>query len=258
MRRPTAPLFFAASLILAAGCGGGGGGVPTTPPKVASVNVTLGQAQIEAGLTTFASAQYFDAKQTALSGRVVTYASSAAAVATVDNNGTIVGVTPGSATVSATVEGVSGSTTLTVLQASVGTVSIQQRAPIVRASESLTLTAQTLDRVGQPLTGRTLTWSSADPARATATNAGVITGVSPGSTYIRAVSEGKSDSVLLRVKNLNSPSITGGGPAILVPGDAATITGQNFGTTPNDNAPPCEPDCTVYSDVQLAGPIPVQ
>ena len=234
MRRSRSPLFLTAFLILAAGCGGGGG-EPTKPPKVASVTVTLGQAQVEAGLTTFASAQYFDAKQTVLSGRVVTYASSAAAIATVDNNGTIVGVTPGSATVSATVEGITGSATLTVLQASVGTVSIQQRAPVVRESESLTLTAQTLDRVGQPLTGRVLTWSSADPARATVTNAGVISGVSPGSTYIRAVSEGKIDSVFLRVKGLNAPSISGGGPALLVPDNPATITGQNFGATPNDN-----------------------
>jgi hypothetical protein len=234
MRRSSTLLLLTASLILAAGCGGGGG-EPAGPPKVASVSVTLGQSQVEAGLSTFANAQYFDAKQTALSGRVVAYASSATAVATVDNNGTVVGVTPGSATISATVEGITGAATLTVVQASVGTVVIDQSAPVVKEAETITLTARTLDRIGQTLTGRALAWSSANPARATVSNAGVVTGVSAGSTYIRAVSEGATDSVRLRVKGLNAPSISGGAPSILVPGDAATITGQNFGITPNDN-----------------------
>ncbi len=234
MRRSIAVFFLSVLSISAAACSGGGGETTATP-KVASVTVTLGQAQVEVGLSTFASAQYFDAKQTALSGRTVTYASSAPAVATVDNNGTIIGVTPGPATVTATVEGVSGSASLTVLQASVANVIIEQRVPVVKETESITLTASTLDRVGQVIIGRSVTWSSANPARATVSNAGVVSGVSPGSTYIRAVSEGKSDSVVIRVKALNAPSISGGAPALLVPGNAATVTGLNFGITPNDN-----------------------
>ncbi|MEP7343886.1 MAG: Ig-like domain-containing protein [Gemmatimonadaceae bacterium] len=219
---------------MAAGCSGGGDN-PATPPKVTSVTVTLGQPQVEVGLTTFANAQYFDGKGTALSGRAVTYVSSAPAVATVDNNGTVIGVTTGSATITATVEGVSGSASLSVLQAAVATVVIEQRVPVVKELESITLTAITLDRIGQGLTGRALTWSSANPTRATVSNAGVVSGVSAGSTYIRAESEGKIDSVLLKVKSLNAPSISGGAPALLVPGNAATITGLNFGITPNDN-----------------------
>lgn len=235
MRRLSAPHLFVVGLLAAAGCGGGGGSEPAGPPKVASVTVTLGQPQIEAGLTTFASALYFDSKQAALSGRTVTYASSATAIATIDQNGTIIGVSPGSTTISATVEGVSGSASLTVTPPAVATVVIEQRVPVVKETQSITLTAITLDRIGQTLTGRALAWSSDNPARATVSNAGVVTGVSAGSAYIRATSEGKSDSVLLRIKGLNAPAISGGAPSLLVPGNPATLTGQNFGVTPNDN-----------------------
>ncbi|MBV6522110.1 MAG: hypothetical protein MNPFHGCM_02256 [Gemmatimonadaceae bacterium] len=233
MRRLSHWQVLGAVWMAAAGCGGGS--EPAGPPKVASLTVTLGQSQVEVGLTTFASAQYFDAKGTALSGRAVTYSSSATSVATIDNNGTISGVAPGTTAITATVEGVTGTAQLTVLQASVATVIIEQRLPVVKEGETITLSAVTLDRIGQALTGRTLTWSSADLARATVSNEGLVSGVSAGSTHIRVSSEGKSDSVLVRVKGLNAPSISGGAPALLVPGDPATVTGLNFGATPGDN-----------------------
>ncbi len=234
MRRFPLSFLSAVLLPLLAACGGGGG-ESSGPAKVVSVTVSLTSSQVEVGSSTSAVVQYFDSKQNALSGRTVSYSSSATAVATVDNNGTVLGVTPGSASITATVDGVSGASTLTITPAAVATVIINQRTPVVKESETLTLTATTLDRVGQALTGRTVAWSSANPTRATVTNAGVVSGVAAGSVYIRATSEGKADSVLLKVKGLNAPVITGGAPTSLVPGASATITGSNFGATPNDN-----------------------
>lgn len=217
----------------AAGCGGGDG--ETGPVRVASVSVTMSEASVEVGASSVAIVRYFDSKQNELSGRAVTFTSSASDVATVDASGVVQAVAPGTTTISAKVDAVSGSASLQVVPPAVSAVVISNRAPVVRQSESLTLSAQTLDRRGQPLLGRTLTWSSADVARATVTDAGVVSGVAAGSVYIRATSEGKADSVRLKVKGLNAPVVTGGAPDLLLPGAAATVIGQNFGLTPGEN-----------------------
>ncbi|MBV5324501.1 MAG: IPT/TIG domain-containing protein [Rhodospirillaceae bacterium] len=66
------------------------------------------------------------------------------------------------------------------------------------------------------------------PAIATVTQTGLVTGVTSGTTYIRASSEGKTDSVPMLVRSLNAPTITAVSPVTWTPGAAATITGTNF------------------------------
>jgi hypothetical protein len=99
----------------------------------------------------------------------------------------------------------------------------------------LTLSAEPQNAIGLPITGRTITWSSANTARATITQGGVVTGVTPGTVYIRAATEGRIDSVSLRVRSLVTPSITGTSSVELVPGGTGAITGTNFGPTIADN-----------------------
>jgi len=65
-------------------------------------------------------------------------------------------------------------------------------------------------------------------ANATVTQTGLVTGVTSGTTYIRASSEGKTDSVPMLVRSLNAPTITAVSPVTWTPGAAATITGTNF------------------------------
>lgn len=118
MRRPSASraLLTAASVILVA-CSGGSnsGGGPTTPTPVATVNVAAGSASITVGQTTTLTASTFSAAGAALNGRVVTWATSAAAVAQVSSTGLVTGVSAGVATITAVSEGKSGSTVITVV-----------------------------------------------------------------------------------------------------------------------------------------------
>jgi uncharacterized protein YjdB len=202
---------------------------------VASVEVTASSPTVEVGGIMIVSARAYDAAHKPLAGRTASWQSSNPAVATV-NNGTVTGVTPGAASITATIDGKSASVNVTVVAAPVASIVFTPAVPAVRQGETLALTAQPVDAVGRPLSGRPVTWSTANAGIATVnTTTGVVTGVSPGSVYIRAEAEGKRDSVQLRVKSLNAPAITGTSQAQLVPGATGTITGTNFGALPNDN-----------------------
>src|SRR5207249_3583581 len=85
-----------------------------TNVPVASVTVSPATASLTVGATTQLTATPKDANGTALGGRVVTWGTSNAAIATVSASGLARGVAAGGATITATSEGQSGSAAVTV------------------------------------------------------------------------------------------------------------------------------------------------
>lgn len=85
-----------------------------TPPSVALVTVALASPTVAVGQSTQATAVLRDATGNALTGRSITWATSNAAVASVNTTGLVTGVAQGAATITATSEGRSGSATVTV------------------------------------------------------------------------------------------------------------------------------------------------
>ncbi|MBL8960929.1 MAG: Ig-like domain-containing protein, partial [Gemmatimonadetes bacterium] len=88
-----------------------------TPPPVATVAVTLSASTLSIGQTTQAVAVLRDAAGATLSGRTISWTSSATAVATVSAAGLVSAVGAGSATITANSEGRSGTATVTVTPA---------------------------------------------------------------------------------------------------------------------------------------------
>src|SRR5213082_1098510 len=88
--------------------------VTVTLAPVASVTVTPSPASVAVGLTVQLTATPKDANGSPLSGRVVTWSSNNTAVATVNGSGLVSGVTAGSATITATSEGKTGTSAVTV------------------------------------------------------------------------------------------------------------------------------------------------
>src|SRR5205823_4456166 len=88
--------------------------VTVTLAPVASVTVTPSPASVAVGLTVQLTATPKDANGNPLSGRVVTWSSNNTAVATVNGSGLVSGVTAGSATITATSEGKTGTSAVTV------------------------------------------------------------------------------------------------------------------------------------------------
>lgn len=222
-----------AASVLVLGCGGNDG--PSGPPKIATITVSTPASQIEVGSNVQLTARAVDASGTTLTGREITWQSSAQSTASVSGSGIVSGLTPGQVTITASSEGVSGTAQITVITLPVASVLISPRAPAVKQGETTQLTAIARDAVGRPLDDRSITWSTRNPTTATVSLSGLVSGVTFGTTWIVATSEGKLDSVSLRVRSLFAPTVATTAPASWTPGIAATVTGTNFSLTPAEN-----------------------
>jgi len=103
----------AAWLGMIGGCAADATG-PGSGEPAASVTVTPASASLTVGQTAQLTATPRDAAGTALTGRAVTWSTSAGGVATVSGSGLVTAVAAGSATITATSEGQSGTAAVTV------------------------------------------------------------------------------------------------------------------------------------------------
>lgn len=165
--------------------------VTVTARVVASVVVTPPAVTMRVGVSVPLSAQTLDADGGALSGRLITWTSSNTAVATVNAQGSVTGVAPGAATVTAASEGRTGQAAVTVTIPPVQTVVVAPAADTVAVGGERPHTATLRDAGGALLTGRTIAWSSSNVAVATVTSTGTVTGRAPGNATIAATSEGR-------------------------------------------------------------------
>src|SRR5438128_7798086 len=180
----------------------GTAGVTVTIAPVASVAVSPAAPSVAVGQTVQLTAAPKDASGNALSGRVVTWASSNTAVATVSGSGLVSGVAAGPATITATSEGQSGTATVTVTALApppVATVSVSPATASVQVGATVQLTATPKDASGNPLSGRVVTWASSNTAVAPVNGSGLVSGVAAGPATITATSEGKSGTAALTV-----------------------------------------------------------
>src|SRR6266498_3244983 len=179
----------------------GSAAVTVTPLPVASVAVSPATASILVGQTVQLTGTPKDASGNALSGRVVSWQSSNGSIATVRSSGLVTGLTAGSATITATSEGQSGSAALTVTAAPVpvASVAVSPATATIPAGQTAQLTATPKDASGNTLTGRTVSWASSNTAFATVSASGLVTGKAAGSATITATSEGKSGTAVVTV-----------------------------------------------------------
>jgi hypothetical protein len=161
--------------------------------------VSPASANIAVGGTRQLSAVTKDSAGNTLTGRVVTWASSNAAVATVSAAGLVRGVTAGSVTITATSEGKSGTAAITVLVVPVASVTVTPASASIAVGATKQLSAVPKDSAGNTLTGRVVTWASSNSAVATVNATGLVTGVTAGSATITATSEGKSGTAAISV-----------------------------------------------------------
>ena len=175
---------------------------------VASVSVTPGSVNLRVGGSTQLSATAKDSANNVLSGRIVTWSSSAPSVATVSTNGLVSAVAAGSATVTATSEGKSGTAAITVTVVPVASVTVAPAAVALRVGGTAQLSATTKDSANNVLTGRTVTWSSNTPGVAMVSATGLVSAVSAGSATITATSEGQSGTSAITVTVVPVASVT--------------------------------------------------
>jgi uncharacterized protein YjdB len=175
---------------------------------VAAVILSPAQVSIETGQTRQLTVQITDDQGNALTGRPVTYASDNSAVATVSSAGLVTGVAIGSAKITATSEGKSGTADITVTPVAVATVQISPPTADLIVGQSTTLAAVATDAKGNVLSGRSASWTSGAPSVATVSQTGVVTAVGVGNAVIFATVEGKTGSANVSVRRLPVTSVT--------------------------------------------------
>ncbi len=140
----------------------------------------------------------------------------------------------------------------------VASISLAPAADSTVVGGTLRLTATAKDSTGATLDGHKSTWSSSDPAVATVSGSGVVTGVAPGTVRISATIENETDSSSVEVKDgavvgaagatvtvrsgtvalavpasaLAEPIPIGIEPAVSAPDDARLVSGTAFTFTP--------------------------
>lgn len=192
-----------------------------TPKPVGSIVVVPSSATLRVATTLQLSDTIKDASGKPLQGQTVTWSSDSASIAAVDGNGLVTARALGVAHIAAAAGGKSTKATITVSQVPVSSITITPANPSVFVTQTTQLTATTKDSAGNILTGRVVRWSVANPPVAMIDSvAGLLTGVSVGATYVRARSEGITDSVLATVSNAPANTV------VLSPSAFSTDAGQ--------------------------------
>lgn len=201
--------------------------VTVSPPPVATVRLAPPNANIVVGAVQQFTASAFDAAGELLTGRPVTWSTTNAAVATVSSGGLVTGVSQGSATVVATVEGRTATAAIVVSAPPVNTVTVSPATATIVTAATQQLTVTMRDGAGTLLPGREVAWTSSDPTVATVSAAGLVTGVAVGTATVTATSEGKSGTAAITVTNPPVATVSIDPPAAnLLPGDQLTFTAR--------------------------------
>lgn len=166
---------------------------------VASVSVAPSTATLTVGGTRTFSATARAADGAPVAGRAVTWSSGGPSVLSVSPAGVVTAVAPGTAQVLARVDGITGTATITVQRVPVASVQVAPSPANVAAGSFVQLGATPRDGAGTALADRAVTWRSDNLAVATVTSDGRVLGVAPGSTVVRATSEGVTGSTTVNV-----------------------------------------------------------
>jgi uncharacterized protein YjdB len=182
--------------------------VTVNPRPISLVRVTPSPLAVLSGATAQLTAQALDAGGSSVTGRPVIWATSSAAVATVTSTGLVTGVAAGTANVTATIDGVVGTSVVTVQPVPISSIVLAPATATVIVGQSLQLTATPRDSVGNALMGRALAWTSSSPTVASVSSTGLVTALSRGTATITVTSEGVGATARLTIALVPVDTIT--------------------------------------------------
>ena len=177
--------------------------IPTTPVAETRLSVD-DEVQLDWNGTAQLSAVALDAQGNELPGRFVQWATNKPSVVTVTQSGAITAVAPGIANVTAVIEGHPATVGVRVKSAPVTDVLLDLPAAVagLEVGEIVFIGTRVKLASGQ-VVDRALSWTSTDPAVATATNvvesAASISALAAGDVTLTGAVEGKSATVKLRI-----------------------------------------------------------
>lgn len=206
------------TLTATSGTASGSAQLSVGPAALLSLAVTPSPLSITLGLSRqlIATGTYSDGTSTNVASQVA-WASSNTGVATVTSLGNVVSNHQGTATITATLNGIGGSTELTVTPPTLVSLAIVPASKTIALGTILQLTATgtfTDGTTGDITTG--VQWSSSSPLTAVVTTGGLVQSLSQGVTTITADSNGVSSTAQVTVgpPALTAITVTPGGRTI--------------------------------------------
>ncbi len=174
---------------------------PSNVLVVSVVEVSPPSATVVLGSTLQLAAVGRTSSGVTVTGRAITWSTTNPAVASVSATGLVTGVAIGGpVTIRATVDGVAGSASIAVTPVPVAQVAVEPSQVTLLVGQAQQFQATAFGSGGQPLTGRTVTWTSDDPTIATVGTTGTVIAVAPGGPVtIRATIEGQVGTAQVRV-----------------------------------------------------------
>lgn len=222
------------SVMAIAGCGGGPGSTSSntgsgtgSPKTLTSIAASPAQASIAVkGTEQFSATATYSDGSTADVTASATWTDTNASVATISGKGMVTALAPGSTTITASMQGLSGSATLNVAAApkTLTSIAVTPASPgiLVGATQQFAAIATYSDSSTADVTG-TVAWSSSNQAAATITATGLATAVAAGSTTITAALNGVNGT-----SNLN---VSAPGPTLSSISVSAAATSIDVGST---------------------------
>jgi uncharacterized protein YjdB len=147
----------------------------TVATAINHINLSPNQFTINTHATRAVTATAFDVGNHAISGVVFTWTTkSSGAIASVDPTGLVTGIGPGSDSVYASAQGITGGAGVTVNQVPAATVILVPGSSTMPNNSSLQLGDTVKDAAGDTLLNRTVTWKSSDNTIATVSATGLV------------------------------------------------------------------------------------
>lgn len=217
--RPTLPIFLIL-VALAAACGDTG---TTEPPQPQVANVVVEPAAdtlAALGATTQMTATALDDSGSPVNGVTFVWSSSNSEVLSVTDQGVATAVGNGTARISASVNDVTGSADLAVLQQVEAVAVSPGTATLTTVDATVPFTAEATDANGNVVQGAAFLWQSSDQSVATVDTAGVATARGSGETTITAAARGVPGNAVLQVDQAVAGAVFVGQPSSATAGEA--------------------------------------
>lgn len=171
---------------------------------VSKVTVTPDTQTLNVGKTLQLSVRTLDATGQELQGRTVSWTATPSTVGSVSASGLVTAITPGALTVTATSEGQSAISKITVVNNNpVYSLVLSPDTQTVGLHKTRQIVAVLKDSAGNTLVGRPITWTATPSTVGTVNDSGRVTTIAPGNLTITASSQGKADTARLTVINDN-------------------------------------------------------
>ena len=183
-----------------------------TGPRVAEIQVGQFTEQLPVGKAVRLGVRLTDPSGAELTSLPLSWQSDAPTVASVQPDGTVIGHSPGTASISVSCQGKVATSQIRVRGPMVTRIEVSPSTVRLTPGRSLQLAVALTAVDGQPVPGAPVTWQSSNPEIATVSATGVLSGMAAGSTTIEARCDSASAAVAVGVAGARSRPTTSGGP----------------------------------------------